>query len=235
MGMLHSAEIPDEYLQGLDRLLPGTERLALPPAHELYPSIAAHPDIRICPLDAHTFVVAPSVPGTVVSRITEAGIRVVRSSASPRGKYPDTAILNAVRVGGHVFHNTHYTDQMLKDAAKELGLTLVHVAQGYARCSVIPVGERALITCDRGIEKAAREVGLDAKLVATDTVLLPGEKHGFIGGASGVMPDGRVVFLGDMRTHPDGEGIVSFLTAHGVACGYPGGLPLFDAGTAIFF
>ena len=233
--LIHSSEIPQAYLDGLDRLIPGLMRIALSPARDLYASIAAHPDIRMCCIDERTCVVAPSAPEDVVRFMVRGGIRVIMSESIPHGAYPDTAVLNAVRVGTYLFHNTKHTDKALRDLARERGIQPIFVNQGYARCSVIPVGETALITCDRGIAKRASAQQLDVKLVSTETVLLPGEEHGFIGGASGIAPDGRIVFLGDVREHPDFAGISLFLDKHDIAYTYLENLPLFDAGSLIFF
>lgn len=156
------------------------------------------------------------------------------SQAAPHGNYPGTALLNAARVGRYIFCNPKYIDKVILDAAGQMGFELVKVNQGYARCSTIPVGKSALITCDAGIAKEARENGLDAELISPGNIALPGEKYGFIGGSSGIMPDGRIVFLGDISRHPDYPLISSFLDERGVGYIYLKGLPLFDAGTFIF-
>ena len=124
---------------------------------------------------------------------------------------------------------------MIKDLALEWDMELVHVNQGYARCSVIPVRDKALITCDPGIAKAAIGLGLDVKLIYSGNLLLLGQKYGFIGGSSGITPDGAVVFLGDISEHPDCEGMISFLTKYDVGYVHLKGLPLLDAGSLIFF
>ncbi len=235
MNLIHSADIPRPYIEALERSLPGLACRALAPSNDVYASIASHPDIFICAAGGDTLIASPSLPEEVTAHIAKAGMRLIRACAVPRGNYPQTATLNAVRIGSRIFHNTRITDPAIRACAEGNGLDLIHVEQGYARCSTIPVGENALITCDAGIEKAARRVRLDVLRVPAGGVLLPGERYGFIGGASGVMPDGTIVFLGDGAAHPDHDGIVSFLAAHNTAYIFLEGLPLFDAGTLIFF
>ncbi len=75
---------------------------------------------------------------------------------------------------------------------------MVHVEQGYARCSVIPVGGRAMVTADLGIASAAERKGIDTLRISPACVHLPGESSGFIGGVCGVMPDDLLILLGDM-------------------------------------
>ncbi|MFC1577132.1 DUF6873 family GME fold protein [Candidatus Omnitrophota bacterium] len=235
MRLIHSAGIPKPYLSGLQGLLPGLTAIPLPPSRDVYPSIAAHPDIFLFVLDNSTLISSRSLPKGAEDSLKRSGVNLVASQTVAHGKYPETAPLNAVRVGKYIFHNTQFTDTAIRDLAEERGLELVHVDQGYARCSVIPVGEGSMITCDEGIAGEAERSGLDVERVSTGGVSLPGERHGFIGGASGIMPDGAVVFLGDIRRHADHQRIDAFLKMHGVDYKYLPDLPLFDAGSLIFF
>ena len=235
INLIHSDGIPPEYLQGLDRLLPGLARTALAASKDVYDSISSHPDISIFDFDHKIFVVSPQAPADAVRALKGTGARVITSGSTPHGKYPDTAPLNAVRVGKFVIHNTLHTDRAIKALVEEFGLELIFVNQGYSRCSTIPVGERAIITCDAGISKAASTAGLEVELISQGSILLEGQRHGFIGGASGVLPDGRIVFLGDVRKHPDHEAILSFIGGHGAGYLHIEGLDLFDAGSLIFF
>lgn len=235
MRLIHSAEIPKEYLRGLDRLFPGLRRMPLPTLDGLYDSIAAHPDISLCCLDPRVWVASPAVPAAITKAVGEAGVRVVKSASAPRGRYPGTASLNAARIGGYLLHHTGCTDAAIRDLARERGLEFLHVKQGYARCSVVPVGQSACVTGDPGIAKMARTKGLDIELVRAGAILLPGEKHGFIGGACGLTPEGTVVFLGDVRAHPDFGRIGAFFGRHRSPFVYLEGLPLFDAGGLLFF
>jgi hypothetical protein len=233
-SIIHSLDLPEPYLRVLSVAFPEASLIPIPRSTDVYPSIASHPDIFIFTPDRKHFVVPDSLPDSIVHAISAAGFRVILSHAVPKGEYPGTCVLNAVRVGKYIFHNIKYTDLSIKCLASELGLELVHVNQGYARCSVIPVGQDSLITCDPGIDKAARAKGLDSKLVATDKLLLLGQKHGFIGGASGNTPDGKIVFLGDISGHPDSEDILPFLAKYGIKYVSFQELPLFDAGSIIF-
>jgi hypothetical protein len=233
MLLIHSSEIPAAYLERLGALFADLVTISIPPSDGLYASIRSHPDIVLFTLDHKTFICSPSIFDALETPLMKAGARLVRSRAIPSGGYPDTAALNAVRVGSYIMHNTKCTDTVIRDLARKRGLELVHVNQGYTRCSVVPVAQHAIITSDPGIAHAAEGIGLDVLVISPDSVLLPGEKYGFIGGACGIAPDGRVIFLGDISLHPDYAAIDAFFRKHDVPYAGAPGLPLFDAGSLI--
>ncbi|HPM42252.1 MAG TPA: hypothetical protein PLV52_00245 [Candidatus Omnitrophota bacterium] len=234
---------PDIFIFTLHPVPPygGTGRIPRPPqagSHDKRNSEAKDATTvspRSFTLDQRTFVLSGQVPTDLAQALTKSGARVIKSLSSPRGKYPDTSPLNAVRVGRFLIHNTDHTDQAIKALCVENGLEFVHVGQGYARCSVVPVGANAIITCDPGIFKAVSSAGLAVKLISGGNIRLPGERYGFIGGASGVLPGGRLVFLGDITRHPDYGAMSAFMYEHGVEYLHIKGLDLFDAGSLIFF
>ena len=95
------------------------------------------------------------------------------------------------------------------------------------------VNERSLVTSDRGIYESALDEGFKALLISQGHVSLPGEGYGFIGGASGVIDNERVILLGDIALHPDRENISRFVSTSGVELIILDDLPLLDAGTLI--
>ncbi len=232
-SIMHSIELPLEYLEPLKAAFPGALGIPVPRSNIVYASIASHPDIFAFTPNGLDVVVSSELSDEICKSLSSAGLRVIRSCVAPKGEYPHTCVLNAVRVGKYIFHNTRHTDLAIKDLAAELGFELVHINQGYARCSVIPVGEDSLITCDAGIAKTALSKGLDCILVSTDKLLLPGQRHGFIGGSTGVTSDGAIFFLGDLSQHTDGISIISFLSRHKIQYMDIPGLPLFVAGSIL--
>ena len=234
MNLIHSCDIPGSYIDGLERIFPGIRRIAIPRARDIYASIASHPDIFLFRPDPGTLIYSPSLPPGIVEAIRSTGVRLVPSYSTPEGEYPKTAVLNAVRIGDRVLHKADITDRSIKDFAAGNGLQAVNIPQGYASCSIVPVGNDAIITPDNGIAGAVSGSGLDVLLIFPGYVELPGEKYGFIGGAKGVLDDGTIIFLGDIRLHPDHGAITGFLTKYGIAHKYIPGLPLFDAGGLFF-
>lgn len=125
-------------------------------------------------------------------------------------EYPGDVLYNGCSTGKYFIHNTKYTHPQLLEAAKSTGHTLVHVAQGYARCCALPVDGDSIITADAGIARTCRDAGLSVLLIQQGHILLPGFNYGFIGGCAGRVGD-TVIFHGNLSAHPDGLRIKEFI------------------------
>ncbi len=234
--IIHDKRLPKEYKKALEYKLPGCY---LVPFGVLYPkvydSISCHPDIYFFQIDDATLIHAPCVSGEQLSVFEEGGIKLVKGQNDPNGSYPETAPYNAVRVGDIIFHKLDHTDPVILEQGRKAGLKFVNIDQGYARCSVVAVTEKAIITPDGGIAKVARDEGIDVLLISRASIVLPGEKYGFLGGASGKTTDGTIVFLGDINLHPDASKIKDFLQKHQSSYICLESLPLYDLGSLIIF
>lgn len=238
MIIIHDRRMPREYLSAISGKLPGARLCPFGGAEsaageKAYDSISCHPDIYFFQIDPRTLVHSPSVPDDLLAALRENGIKLIKGGKDPFGAYPDTAIYNAARVGEKVFHKLEHTDAVLRRVVEEKDLKFVDVPQAYAACSVVPVGSRALVTADGGIARAARADGMDVLEVSAGSVTLPGERRGFLGGAAGIMPDGGILFIGDIEEHPDHEDIRGFAEEHGVSIMSLPSLPLYDAGRLV--
>ena len=237
MVIIHNGRLPEEYVRGLETKLSGVSFVPFRSADSLkqkvYESILYHPDIYFFELDAKTIIHAPSVGGRYLSVLRENGQNLIRGSRDPQGEYPKTALYNALRVGNAVLCNPDCIDNTVFNEIKKRNLKIIKVSQGYTRCSVLKVNEKALITADKGIAAGAREAGIEVLLIPPGAVHLPGEKYGFIGGAYGKTRSGKLIFLGDFKLHPDSEAIENFLFEHSVLYIGVEGLPLYDAGGLI--
>lgn len=234
MHLLHSKDIPKVYIKKINLLLPEIKAVPITGSGGVYRSIANHPDIFMCQLDRGTIVYSKAIKKNELDSLEIAEFSLVRSDTIPSGCYPNTAPFNGVRVGNYFLHKLELTDLFVKSEAQRLELKLINVKQGYTRCSVVPVGERAIITSDEGIKNVAIKEGIKVKLISSGNVYLPGEKFGFLGGASGVMPDGKILFLGDISTHPDFKEMDSFIKEQKREYVSVKGVPLLDAGSLIF-
>ena len=148
--------------------------------------------------------------------------------------YPYDIRFNAARVGKYLFCYPAYTSHAILETARREQLTIIPIRQGYARCSLCPVGDHALITADPSIYRAIHQKNSpDALLVQPGHVSLPGYPHGFIGGCCGADGD-RLYFCGDLMRHPDGAAIHAFLNAHGIMPVSLSNEMLFDCGSLFF-
>ena len=144
--------------------------------------------------------------------------------------YPECVRLNAAVVGRSVIANLKYIDTNLAERLKTLGYRLIHVDQGYAKCSVCVVGENALITSDRSITVAARANGIDTLEISPGGIGLCERYGGFIGGASVLLDETTLAFFGDITAHADYPQIAAFCRSHYVDIVSLFERPLFDIG-----
>jgi len=173
--------------------------------------IACHPDLIYCKLTmGETFVGDQEKLGE---------------------KYPEDIRYNGCSTGKYFIHNLKYTDEELLRRAKDSGLILLNVPQGYARCNILPVDSDSVITSDKGVIEALKGK-LDVLEVTEKEVELEGFPYGFIGGCAGRVGD-EVLFNGDLTLHPDFERIVSFITSKGLKVKYFTGYKLSDVGSII--
>lgn len=146
-------------------------------------------------------------------------------------EYPSDCIYNAACTGRFFIHNTKITDPSILNMAKEYKMDIIHVKQGYAKCSCVIVDENSIITSDAGIAKACQDK-LDCLLIEPGHVLLEGFQYGFLGGASGRIDD-TIIFNGDISAHPDWPHIKEFITTRKLHIKCFNAYPLTDIGSII--
>lgn len=166
----------------------------------LYDSVAFHPDMFLHHIGGQIIVYAPGTSEDTVRELEEYGFQMVRGETELKYKYPANISYNAARVGKFVFHNTKYTDKVLKDFFMKLDLEIVHINQGYAKCAISIVDENSIITMDRGIANIADKKGLDVLVIEEKNIQLPGLDYGFIGGSSGLIDKDKWAVAGNFET-----------------------------------
>ncbi|MFH1878987.1 MAG: DUF6873 family GME fold protein [Candidatus Omnitrophota bacterium] len=237
MVIIHDKRLPDKYLKALADKCGACVFFSFsgprPGGCTVYDSILCHPDIYFFQIAGDTLIFSPSIEREDADELKKNGIRLIRGEARPHGRYPCTAPYNALRAGDNFFHKTACTDSVILERVKEAGLRLVDVKQGYTRCSAVFINDNAVITSDGSIAAVAERESIDVLFIPPGSITLPGEIYGFIGGASGRMPDGTTVFLGDIETHPEFPGIRDFFVKHEKRYIDLKGLPLYDAGSLI--
>lgn len=179
------------------------------PLPHLTGGICDHPDLRYC-------------------RMGIASDAAVISTEEVIAGYPAEVAYNAACTGKYLICNSRYTASEIL----EVGLELIDVKQGYAKCSVVIVDENSIITYDKGIASKARAAGLDVLLVSPGQIVLEGYDTGFIGGCTGRIND-EILFNGDLTAHSDFEKIKEFIEGKGLTCTWFEGWPLTDIGSIV--
>lgn len=147
--------------------------------------------------------------------------------------YPNDVLLNCVSLGDILVCNvnTVYKGILEHFSSRKI----INVKQGYTKCSVIPINNRAIITDDESIAVKCEKCNIDVLYVHKGSVLLDGFDYGFIGGASGKVKNDTVVFNGDIATHSDCATLLSFFSKHNIKVVSLSNGKLKDIGSIIAF
>ncbi|MGM0565540.1 MAG: DUF6873 family GME fold protein [Bacteroidota bacterium] len=195
----------------------------------VYDSISGHPDIFICPTPSG-LIVAPKTPGNILEALTQHKIPFVFGEQSPGKQYPDSIPYNAVITRDAIIHNRKHSDKSI--TKNNPGKEIIHVAQGYTKCNLIPLTENTFITSDRGIEKALQK-HYQVYWFSPENIQLRGQKHGFLGGCAGRWKN-TLCFTGRLDSVPEHVRLKQVIAYHGLTYEelYDG--PLIDGGGILF-
>jgi hypothetical protein len=195
--------------------------------------VANHPDMVLSPLPDGSVVAAPEVWEYYYNKLENYGIKVIKGGTDLEGRYPKDVPYNVTYLKDTLIHRLDVTDGVILDFAEKLNLKRLNIRQGYSKCSLVIVDERSGITSDSGIFKALSEEGFDILLIQPGNIRLPGFKYGFIGGATGLISQDKMVVTGNLDLHPDKCKIEEFLTEKGISLIYLTQEPAIDIGTII--
>ncbi|NLY18364.1 MAG: hypothetical protein GX045_05330 [Clostridiaceae bacterium] len=193
------------------------EILEIPPHNNLQPPVSGHPDMQLVHIRENILACQPDMPAEIILELKKAGFQVYTGEERLKPYYPLNIAYNVAVIGNVAFHNTKYTDPVLADILKKSSIRLVHVNQGYTKCSILPVTPESIITADPTIEKAALSEGLDVlKLPPQRKIRLPGYNYGFIGGTAGFVNNNTLAFAGDINMLDNKEEVKMFLKKYNI-------------------
>lgn len=219
--------IPDaslEKLAAFDELIPfETEGI-------VYESISGHPDVFMAQLEKQV-IIAPNLPDFYKQKLREEKIDFTEGEFPVRKKHPETAGYNVVFKDNRLFHNFRYTDPSITKIAEDA--ELIHLNQAYTRCSLIALGNDRFISSDHGVERILQRYQFEVLYVDPAEIILPGQKHGFIGGCCGLHGN-RIFFTGSLKHLRDGENVRSFCRDAAYEIIELSDAPLFDGGSILF-
>lgn len=200
----------------------------------VYDAISWHPDILLHHVGGRDIVYAPDTGAGLLEELSRWDFNLLQGETVLTDKYPGDIAYNVARIGGFAFHNFKYTDPVLKKMLEIRQVELVHVNQGYSKCSVSVVDSQSLITSDRGIARAAEKKGLNVLLIAeADNIFLPGVGQGFIGGSSGLTAKNTWAVTGDFHSLKAACEIGHFLAQRGIKAVSLSPDPVLDMGSII--
>ena len=218
--------------------------IELPSFEALDEPINAHPDLFLFPY--HEGFLVEQRTADLLKRFCDKQMfyfsenidaqNCIRFRGSKKGvRYPHDCVLNFAMCGRTVIGNRQAIHPKLAGLILKYHWHFIDVAQGYAKCNVCAIRNRALITEDPGIAKACKEHDFDVLLLKSKAVMLPGYDYGFIGGASSALyeaPDGaKIFFSGCIEKHPEYEKIRRFCRKYDVSPVSLSDEPLTDYGS----
>ncbi len=186
----------------------GVELIEIGTCNSLQVPVAHHIDMMALPIEDKVLV----TPKTEFVSKYFPGKEIVVTAEHLSPKYPGDVLLNAVLLSYYLICNTSTIAKEILEIADEQGKTVIHVNQGYTKCSTCVVSDTAIITEDKSIYEACKD-RLDVLLIQKGAVELLGYDYGFIGGASALIDD-TVYFFGNIEVHPNYEAIKQFIAKH---------------------
>ncbi len=203
--------------------------IEMPVSDVLDRAISAHPDMSAVKIN-DTWVIYSNTKR--LFDFTGKKIIIDREvPANDKLAYPHDIGLNCAVVGKNIICNSQYTEQAVLDLAHKSGFNVINVRQGYSKCSVCIIDDNAIITEDEGIAKKCSQYDIDVLLLKNRAVKLCGYDYGFIGGCSGLLSDGRIIFTGCIENHPEYHLIEAFCKKYGKTAVSMSDEPLYDVGS----
>lgn len=174
-------------------------------------SVSLHADMAAVHLGENKLLIDQNQT-SLYEKLVQLGADVRFADKTVSGNYPYDIGLNFALFGDFAVGNFRYADITLKNEISDK--VKIEVKQGYSKCSILVIGENAIITDDESIYAKTVLNGIDTLLISKGDIMLSGHEYGFIGGASGKISKETIVFFGDIKKHSDFEKITQFILAH---------------------
>lgn len=131
-------------------------------------------------------------------------------------KYPSDVPLNCTLLDNKLICNTNTVAKEVLQYAELEQLQIIHVNQGYSRCSIAVINENAIITDDISIFAATQNFLNDVLLIEKGSIELKGYNYGFIGGCCGKISNNKIAFNGRIESHSNANQIIDFTRKHNI-------------------
>jgi len=202
--------ITKEELLSLSKL--DLKPILVPKCNDVYDAINGHPDIQLNVLKNDSFnkiIIQRNISENFKEILKLNDINYIVSKNTLSNTYPNDIILNSLILENYFIHTLKYSDENLLNSQNSK--IHIDVPQGYTKCSILPVREKALITSDKGIFNSLKNYDFDILLLPPGDILLPSLNYGFIGGVGGMVSNNKMAFFGDLDSYTWGDQIKKFL------------------------
>jgi hypothetical protein len=182
---------------------------------DLYEAVDGHPDMQLHHIGGNKVVIAPNVYEYLALQFDKKGFAVTKGATWLVRNYPGNIAYNVLRMGDLAFHNTKFTDKVIIEELEKENVRLIHVNQGYTKCSACILDSSTIITSDLKLARTVEKYGVETLLIKPGGIELKELAYGFIGGASGLLSKKLIAFTGKLEHLEDKERIIQFLTDRG--------------------
>lgn len=209
--------------------------IKIPKHDNLYEAIDGHVDIQLNILNRSNknVIINKDIAPSFKRILQEKNIAFIESDTTLSYKYPNNIALNAYITDNYLIHNLNFTDKKILEHCKNK--KIINVKQGYTKCSILPVKEKAIITNDNGIYNTLKNEDFDILLLPFGDIELRGFDYGFIGGVGGMITDNSMAFFGSLNNYIFGNEIKKFLYKYDVKPLYLSNTKLIDRGSLLVF
>lgn len=164
----------------------------------LYEGISGHSDIVGCPVFLTTIIEKEVY---MRHQAVLSHFNIILGESVLEQRYPYDIWYNVALFGKVAIHSK-YIDPVIKEKLKTEKIDSIVVKQGYAKCSIVVVDEKSIITSDIGIYQACKD-RLNVCLVSVwRDIFLWGMEYGFLGGTC-LTRGTEIYFTGNITRHPD--------------------------------
>lgn len=210
----------------------GIETLKVEKSADLDSEISCHTDLLFNYCGNKQAVIAPNQM-ILNKRIKELGCRVDVAEFEPFSPYPNDILLNSAIINENMLCKKNATSKYLMDFTEQNNIKIFDSKQGYSKCSICIVNEKAIITEDNGITSLLKNSQIDVLKIESGFIRLSDIHHGFLGGASGKIGKNKIFFNGNLEEHPSYKAIIKFLQFYNVEPIFDKSYKLTDIGSII--
>lgn len=207
--------------------------IKIPKDNNLYEAINGHTDIQLNILNNHTLIVNKNITLSFKELLKTKNINFIESDSTLLSKYPSNISLNAYITDNYLVHNLKFTDKKILEYCKNK--KTINVNQGYTKCSILPLREKAIITNDSGIYNTLKSENFDILLLPFGDIELSGFNYGFIGGVGGMISNDSMAFFGSLDNYAFGNEVKKFLYKYDIKPIYLSNTKLIDRGSLLVF
>lgn len=133
-----------------------------------------------------------------------------------KNSYPDDVKLNAAVCSTCFIGNRKTISTELFNTLKDSGKNFIQINQGYSKCSICFLSDRAVITDDEAGAAVLKKQNFEVLLISKGDIYLSDRHYGFFGGSSGKINKNTLAITGKLSYHRDCDKIFGFTKEHDI-------------------